>query len=67
MSNNNLNDGPWVIEYIFLSKLYNKRLHIPTNDVVNFHCRGWFEDEKDTIYMYSIIVCSHPLARCITN
>ena len=30
-------------EYHFLSKLYNKLLHRPTNDVVNFRGRGWVE------------------------
>ena len=34
-------DRRWSSEYHFLSKLYNKLLHRPTNDVVNFRGRGW--------------------------
>ena len=30
-------------EHHFLSKLYNKLLHRPTNDAVNFRGRGWVE------------------------
>ena len=33
-------DRRWSSEYHFLSKLYNKLLHRPTNDVVNFRGRG---------------------------
>ena len=36
-------DRRWSSEYHFLSKLYNKLLHRPTNDVVNFRGRGWVE------------------------
>ena len=36
-------DRRWSSEYHFLSKLYNKMLHRPTNDVVNFRGRGWVE------------------------
>ena len=33
-------DRRWSSEYNFLSKLNNKLLHRPTNDVVNFRGRG---------------------------
>ena len=33
-------DRRWSSEYHFLSKLYNKLLHRPTNDVVNFRGLG---------------------------
>ena len=36
-------DRRWSSEYHFLSKLYNKLLHRPTNDVVNFRGRGCVE------------------------
>ena len=36
-------DRRWSSEYHFLPKLYNKLLHRPTNDVVNFRGRGWVE------------------------
>ena len=36
-------DCRWSSEYHFLSKLYNKLLHRPTNDVVNFRGRGYVE------------------------
>ena len=36
-------DRRWSSEYHFLSKLYNKLLHRPTNDVVNFRGRGWVD------------------------
>ena len=36
-------DRRWSSEYYFLSKLYNKLLHRPTNDVVNFRGQRWVE------------------------
>ena len=33
-------DRRWSSEHHFLSKLYNKLLHRPTNDVVNFVAEG---------------------------
>ena len=33
----------WSSEDHFLSKLYNRLLHRPTNDAVNFRSQGWVE------------------------